>query len=149
MFVHSSLAARVAHSNTTGKYGFRFCGMKVFDPVANAMRKYHTQYGWNATTDAAMRECLLTFFGPVVGQLDVFLAQLRAVKAAMTGSRWHLVASSILFIYDADDASMTPPRAVMIDFAHSKRTDTDDTGYITGVENLIGFLASLRPQCQQ
>ena len=122
--------------------------MKVYDPAAHAMRKYHTQYGWGATSAAAMRACLLTFFGPVVGRLDAFVAQLRAIKAAMEGARWHLVASSILFVYDADTASATPPRAVMIDFAHSWRADADDTGYIAGVANLIGFLESLRPPRQ-
>ena len=76
-----------------------------------------------------------------------FAKQLGEIEEAMKQEPWHLYASSILFMFflllifsviyynffsyeSAKIENPTPPRAVMIDFAHSTLHPVIDKGYV-------------------
>ncbi|KAH3767104.1 inositol hexakisphosphate kinase 3 [Pelomyxa schiedti] len=132
---------------TTGKYGFRFCGMKVWDVAKKAAQKFDKRYGWFALEEDAMVEALTTFLNDGTRvRTDIipfFLERLDQVRKFMSGGGWAMYASSLLFVYD--DATVEdshPPGVFMIDFAHAVRLPNPlggDPSYVPGVDNLMKF----------
>ena len=113
-------------TTTTATLGFRFCGMRVWDGVAEKSVRYAKDYGWTCFGDAEMVAALRVFVVDAAGHVRTtvvraFLERLRAIRAFVVQSQWTLYASSVLFVYEGDTAadSQQPPTACMIDFAHS------------------------------
>eukprot|EP00727_Mastigamoeba_balamuthi_P010216 m51a1_g5817 putative inositol hexakisphosphate kinase 3 (255) ;mRNA; f:214847-216666 len=132
---------------TTSKYGFRFCGMKVWDPQTGMARKFPRKYGWDCLTDESMGVALREFLSAARDRRAVVSALLHRLDAEEGG--WELIASSLLMAYEAEAEEEArgrqEPLLVMIDFAHAtwKGPAFRDEGYLAGLDNLSRFLRAI------
>lgn len=151
-------AKRQAHMDqdakcTTHKYGFRFAGMKTYSLEEDgAAVRYDRKYAWDALDDAMMLEALASFLvnagddarrAAIVRAFAERVARVAAFFREKGG--WDIVASSLLFVYDADAASPAQPSVHMIDFAHATRLPAGawDGGYLFGCTELLRLFAAL------
>jgi hypothetical protein len=127
---------------TTGRMGFRFCGMRVWNAAEGKAAKYPKHFGWDATKEDQMLQCLVTFVhdGTRVrfDVLGAFLARLALIEEFIEQGTWRFYAASILLVYDVEGGH--PPEVRMIDFAHAwPITDgSRDNGFLMG----LGYLKS-------
>eukprot|EP01105_Mastigella_eilhardi_P000160 TRINITY_DN1018_c0_g1_i1.p1 TRINITY_DN1018_c0_g1~~TRINITY_DN1018_c0_g1_i1.p1 ORF type:complete len:235 (-),score=86.23 TRINITY_DN1018_c0_g1_i1:82-786(-) len=140
---------------STGKYGFRFCGMKVYNRHEKATIKFDKRFGWYSMDDVAMLGSLTAFFDDgVTVRADVipaYLERMRQARSFLAAGGWQFFASSLLFAYDDVDAGAEahPPVCYMIDFAHAVKLPDPagaDTGYCFGIVQLERFLHTIQQQ---
>ncbi|KAH3742773.1 hypothetical protein Pelo_15830 [Pelomyxa schiedti] len=188
---------------TTTKWGFRFCGMRVYNGTTKTFKSYDKHFGWHALERTDLLAALAVFFGgpcptstfstptssstpppttttatacttsssssscssssspsdplcchsacsALTGNLrcDVirsYLRRLADVEEFVCHSPWHFYASSLVFVYDADDVGAHPPTIHMVDFAHADEVPGahGDQGYCHGLSSLSQLLRSL------
>jgi len=141
------------NETTTASLGFRFCGMKVWNPKKNEYERYPKNYGWTCFEDAQMIEALTHFFVSDdhvrVDVVEAYLDSLPRIREFVSKGLWTLYASSVLFVYEGDpEGESEPPKACMIDFAHSWKHEGEeigvaDTGYLVGLDNIERFFKAI------
>jgi len=141
-------------SSTTVTLGLRFTGMRVWQEATDTFERYSKTWG-NAVTDATFEDSLLLFFTvspskiyyKLIGQYLKLAESLLEYVKAQKYLRYY--SSSVLFVYDGanPDAGI---RFKMIDFAQVFPILDGglDTGYVTGITNLVTHLKSLSTKGQ-
>ena len=130
--------------------------MRVWDRQRRAYDDYGKAWGYALRDEDALRAGLAAFFGGAseLRGRKPLLADVAEVLRALLGwcerqSSLVFVSSSLLFCYDgaADyaDAAAARPRVEvrMIDFAHVRREDRADRGYIAGLRRVIRLIDDL------
>ena len=131
--------------------GFRCTGMRVWQPAAGRYKEHGRTFGYRldeSTMVAAFYEFLHDGTRLRLDLIPPLLTAMRSVRATMAAQHdYRFYGSSLLFSYAGTPTSGTPRVDVrMIDFAHVwPITDAggSDTGYLRGVDSIIGFLEAL------
>ncbi|OQS03386.1 inositol polyphosphate multikinase [Thraustotheca clavata] len=132
------------------KVGFRLLGLKVYWPQHDAYKNYDKHYCRTLQTYEDVTEALGHYFEAHNNDTEKerarvlvpkFVEKLGALKTWFENHQhFHLIASSLLFVYDADtlDVDMR-----LIDFSHPQLMQTTpDEGMITGLSTLISIFSS-------
>eukprot|EP01126_Amoeba_proteus_P033807 TRINITY_DN3336_c0_g1_i2.p1 TRINITY_DN3336_c0_g1~~TRINITY_DN3336_c0_g1_i2.p1 ORF type:complete len:264 (+),score=53.08 TRINITY_DN3336_c0_g1_i2:100-891(+) len=136
-------------STTTSKFGFRFCGMKVYNAQTKKYQQYPKTYGWDANGDEeklqlSVERYMDNGYGVQTHMIPTWLERLQKVKEFLELGTWKFYASSLLLVYDdnTDGPETKPPQCHMIDFVHTWRTQNGerDEGYLYGIETLVRLL---------
>jgi len=139
------------YSCTTHKYCFRFAGMKTYDAAGNVVR-WPRKHAWYALDDNKMLAALSGFLdcaGSDARKAETICVFQQRIQHVLSFFRneggWELIASSLLFMYDADTTSTKPPVVYMIDFAHTTKLlpGSFDGGYMCGCKELLRFFGMM------
>eukprot|EP00727_Mastigamoeba_balamuthi_P007620 m51a1_g3479 putative inositol polyphosphate (279) ;mRNA; f:768078-769010 len=136
---------------TTVTYGFRFCGMRVWDVTTSQARKYPKDYAWDAKTDDAMTGALAAFLhdGARVRRdlVPALLRRIDEVRRFIEEGTWRFYAASLLMVYDVEGGH--EPVVKLIDFAHAWEIEPGgqrDEGFLTGIASVCRFLQLIERQ---
>lgn len=112
--------------------GYRILGMRVFEQ--GRCHVYDATYGLQQTSSTVI-EAIKTFTAANVRCVPLILAELeRILDWFLIQKRFAFYSSSILFVYDADDARCS---VKLIDFAHVFPSEGPDENYLFGLRNLV------------
>lgn len=156
---HSKQLREIQKYPMQSEFGFRLVGMRIYDSVTEKYRYWDKNFGAQLNCRDECKRALGAFFQcvdePQVVQsalhvLSCVITKLTEIKSWMEcNTTLAFYASSILISYEGSsgschDNSMVEPVVKMIDFTHVCRKVGGDTGYIKGVDNLLGILQSIR-----
>lgn len=129
---------------TTGRYGFKFTGLRTKDPATGEDRDYPRNFSWECLDDEAIIGAFGKFLeccprAKLAATLEFYCAKIGRVMEFMRVSGYAIVNSSLLMMYDADPASEREPELVMIDFSHATKLPEGqvDEGYIFGCSEMV------------
>ena len=128
------------------RFGYRVCGMQVWDSTKATFRRFDKAYGVRLTPDAMTQgEAFKTFWGARgncsarVQVIEHFLPPLRALLEWFKTQTWFCFrGTSILMVYEGDITQPVAATVRLIDFAHvafglAKR----DTQCMEGLQNIV------------
>ncbi|XP_063933685.1 inositol polyphosphate multikinase-like [Zophobas morio] len=135
--------------------GFRFVGMKIFNPKTETYDSYERTFGYLLTIEKFFDAFKLFFSSGLfesgslqakVKLMETLIEKLRSVQAFF--KRQHLYrfySSSILIIYEGDACSESAEKVEvrLIDFSHVcaiQEKDGIDEGYLYGLNKLLSIL---------
>eukprot|EP00123_Amoebidium_parasiticum_P017161 comp23736_c0_seq1/m.40946 comp23736_c0_seq1/g.40946 ORF comp23736_c0_seq1/g.40946 comp23736_c0_seq1/m.40946 type:complete len:268 (-) comp23736_c0_seq1:520-1323(-) len=134
--------------------GFRFVGMKVYEPATGEYRSYEREYGYGLA-ESELPGAFQAYLNNKQGMRTDVVAGLVGHLQRLLGwfEAQHLYAfygSSVLLVYEGDTQAAHPDAVEMrmIDFPHVLPMDSPDgldEGYIYGLKRLIAYLQALVP----
>ena len=128
--------------------GFRIVGMRTYHKPSRTFATKDKKWGRTLTPDTVMEDGFGDFFNDgTTRRVDVirqFYRQLMEVIACFEKqTEYQFYASSLLFVYDGDDTSGELPALRLIDFAHVRRDQRTDDGYLLGLRTAAEMFHSL------
>ena len=143
--------------SSSATLGWRIEGMMISDGAGGVEKHPDCK---NLRERAQLQAALAWFLQARPALQAQLVARLDELHAALEGSSWFMshevVSSSLLFIYDDDEASGAPPGVWMIDFAKTASVPSGhvthrgvwelgnhEDGYFSGLESLIGTMREL------
>ncbi len=132
---------------TSHRYGFRLCGLTVYDAEKGTM-----QHITRSKTEFLARRMhkYLQIYCADSDRRAAFLEGLENIRAWFRqNERVAFLASSVLFVYEGDPAvaNPLPPRVWMIDLAHSRALregERVDLNYLFGLDRLGAAISGIK-----
>jgi len=137
--------------------GCRLVGMRVWSQCESKYLEYDKLWGFSLRDKAAIRQGLVDFLGGFLEFADKqnLIADLsRRIRALLDWFEGQdqlvFISSSLLLVYDGgNDGNSNTPKCVpltqlkIIDFAHVRKEDSPDYGYIAGLRMVAQLLGDI------
>ena len=135
-------------------FGFRIVGMTTFSPShpnsnESGFLKLGKEFGVSRDTEEKVQEGLSLFFNSRINVMNNAVAFLETILNWFEENKsFSFFASSILIVYEGDKKFCGRDSVCvrMIDFAHVRRNNCVDPGYLAGIQNLIRTLNQILRQ---
>eukprot|EP00697_Spironema_sp_BW2_P002429 gnl/Spiro4/13240_TR7027_c0_g1_i1.p1 gnl/Spiro4/13240_TR7027_c0_g1~~gnl/Spiro4/13240_TR7027_c0_g1_i1.p1 ORF type:complete len:295 (-),score=96.44 gnl/Spiro4/13240_TR7027_c0_g1_i1:175-1008(-) len=142
------------NETTSAQFGFRFCGMKVYNAQTKEFKKFPKNFGWDANGDInKLQASLETFLHNGMRLRTDCIAQwvptMQKTREFLQMGTYRFHAASFLFAYDDDTSGPAgaPPSCVLIDFAHAwplPPGSPPDDKTIKGVDTILELFAKIQ-----